>query len=68
MWGVLKSLTSTYGTNDPLNFVDKESYKQRIKKYEKRTNRPSSVISGEAKINRMPLQIVVFDFSFMGGV
>ncbi|MFA4811486.1 acetyl-CoA carboxylase, carboxyltransferase subunit beta [Helicobacter pylori] len=53
--------------NDPLNFVDKESYKQRIKKYEKRTNRPSSVISGEAKINRMPLQIVVFDFSFMGG-
>ncbi|MPX33424.1 carboxyl transferase domain-containing protein, partial [Moraxella catarrhalis] len=27
----------------------------------------SSVISGEAKINRMPLQIVVFDFSFMGG-
>lgn len=25
------------------------------------------MISGEAKINRMPLQIVVFDFSFMGG-
>ncbi|WP_104748246.1 acetyl-CoA carboxylase, carboxyltransferase subunit beta [Helicobacter cetorum] len=53
--------------NDPLNFVDKESYKQRIKKYENKTNRPSSVISGEAKINRMPLQIVVFDFGFMGG-
>ncbi|PAF43409.1 acetyl-CoA carboxylase, carboxyltransferase subunit beta [Helicobacter sp. 11S03491-1] len=52
---------------DPLNFVDKESYKQRIKKYESKTGRPSSVISGEATICHMPLQIAVFDFAFMGG-
>ncbi|BEG58052.1 Acetyl-CoA carboxylase subunit beta AccD [Helicobacter sp. NHP21005] len=52
---------------DPLNFVDKESYKQRIKKYEAKTGRPSSVISGEGQINGIGLQIVVFDFAFMGG-
>ncbi|BDQ27734.1 hypothetical protein ASB1_14100 [Helicobacter heilmannii] len=52
---------------DPLNFVDKESYKQRIKKYEAKTGRPSSVISGEGQINGIALQIVVFDFAFMGG-
>ncbi|MDO7252804.1 acetyl-CoA carboxylase, carboxyltransferase subunit beta [Helicobacter cappadocius] len=52
---------------DPLKFVDKESYQQRIKKYESKTGRPSSVISGEASINNKTLQIVVFDFEFMGG-
>ncbi len=52
---------------DPLNFVDKESYKQRIKKYQQKTGRPSSVIAGEGLINKVPMQIVVFDFAFMGG-
>ncbi|WP_299325998.1 acetyl-CoA carboxylase, carboxyltransferase subunit beta [uncultured Helicobacter sp.] len=52
---------------DPLNFVDKESYKQRVKKYEQKTGRPSSVIAGEGLIEGVPMQIVVFDFAFMGG-
>ena len=47
---------------DPLNFVDKESYKQRVKKYEQKTGRPSSVIAGEGLIEGVPMQIVVFDF------
>ena len=52
---------------DPLNFVDKESYKQRIKKHQEKTGRPSSVIAGQGRINKVPVQLVVFDFSFMGG-
>lgn len=52
---------------DPLNFVDKESYKKRIERYENKIGRPSSIIAGEARINRIPLQIAVFDFAFMGG-
>ena len=52
---------------DPLNFVDKESYKQRVKKYEQKTGRPSSVIAGEGRILGVPMQIVFFDFAFMGG-
>jgi len=53
--------------NDPLNFVDKKSYKKRIEENYKKTGRKSSVISGECKINGIPTQLVVFDFAFMGG-
>lgn len=52
---------------DPLKFVDKKSYKKRIGESEEKTGRSSAVICGEAKIDGMPLQLVVFDFSFMGG-
>lgn len=53
--------------NDPLKFVDKTSYKKRVEQAEKKTGRTSSVVSGEATINEIPVQVVVFDFSFMGG-
>ncbi len=52
---------------DPLNFVDKKSYKKRIEEGYKKTKRKSSAISGECEINGIPTQIVVFDFNFMGG-
>ena len=53
--------------NDPLKFVDKISYKKRVEEALKNTGRTSSVVSGEATINSIPVQMVVFDFSFMGG-
>jgi acetyl-CoA carboxylase carboxyl transferase subunit beta len=53
--------------NDPLKFVDKTSYKKRVEVAEKKTGRTSSVVSGECEINGTAVQIVVFDFSFMGG-
>ena len=53
--------------NDPLNFVDKKSYKKRIEENIKKIGRNSSVISGECTINNIPTQLVVFDFAFMGG-
>jgi acetyl-CoA carboxylase carboxyl transferase subunit beta len=53
--------------NDPLKFVDKTSYKKRVEEALKTTGRSSSVVSGEATINQIPVQMVVFDFSFMGG-
>lgn len=52
---------------DPLKFVDKKSYKKRISEAEEKTGRTSSVISGGCSINNIQAQIVVFDFSFMGG-
>lgn len=52
---------------DPLKFVDKKSYKKRIEEAEAKTGRVSSVLSGECLINAIPVQLVVFDFSFMGG-
>ena len=53
--------------NDPLKFVDKTSYKKRVEQAVKKTGRTSSVVSGEGTINELAVQIVVFDFSFMGG-
>lgn len=53
--------------NDPLKFVDKTSYKKRVEEALKNTGRTSSVVSGECKINGIAVQLVVFDFSFMGG-
>ena len=53
--------------NDPLKFVDKTSYKKRVEEALKTTGRTSSVVSGEALINDIPVEMVVFDLSFMGG-
>ncbi len=52
---------------DPLKFVDKKSYTKRIEEGIKKTGRDSSVVSGECKINSVSVQLVVFDFNFMGG-
>jgi acetyl-CoA carboxylase carboxyl transferase subunit beta len=52
---------------DPLNFVDKKSYKKRLEEAYQKSGRTSSVVSGECTINKLPTQLVVFDFAFMGG-
>ncbi|QOY53671.1 acetyl-CoA carboxylase carboxyltransferase subunit beta [Candidatus Sulfurimonas marisnigri] len=52
---------------DPLKFSDKKSYKQRIEEATKKTGKTSSVVSGECKMNGVPVQVVIFDFAFMGG-
>ena len=52
---------------DPLHFVDKKSYKARIEQSYAKTGRYSAAISGECSMGGTPVQLVVFDFSFMGG-
>ncbi len=52
---------------DPLNFVDKKSYKKRLDEALTKTGKTSSVVSGECTINGIAVQMAIFDFSFMGG-
>ena len=52
---------------DPLKFVDSKPYAKRIEDGIKKTGRHSSVVSGECKINEVSVQLVIFDFAFMGG-
>lgn len=52
---------------DPLKFVDKISYKKRLETAYTKTGRKSSVVSGECKMNGADVQLVIFDFAFMGG-
>jgi len=52
---------------DPLKFVDKKSYKKRLEEAYTKTGRRSSVVSGECKMNGVDVELVIFDFAFMGG-
>jgi acetyl-CoA carboxylase carboxyl transferase subunit beta len=65
--GTFKEHDTTLAPVDPLKFVDKKSYKKRISEAQEKTGRTSAVISGSCKINGIKAQLVVFDFSFMGG-
>lgn len=63
-----KEFDSNLAPNDPLRFVDKKSYKKRVEEGQSKTGgRASSVIAGECEIDGIKTQLVVFDFSFMGG-
>jgi len=52
---------------DPLKFTDKKSYKKRIEEAKVKTGKDSSVVSGSCTIDSQPVELVVFDFAFMGG-
>jgi acetyl-CoA carboxylase carboxyl transferase subunit beta len=58
---------STLAPVDPLKFTDKKSYKKRIEEAKAQTGKSSSVMSGSCTIGGQPIEIAVFDFSFMGG-
>lgn len=65
--GTFVEYDSTLKPVDPLKFVDKKSYKQRIEEATKKTGKTSSVVSGECEMNGVGVQLVIFDFAFMGG-
>jgi len=52
---------------DPLKFIDKKSYKKRLEEAKAKTGKTSSVVSGSCRINDVEAELVIFDFSFMGG-
>ena len=52
---------------DPLQFVDKKSYKKRLEESLHKTGKTSSIVAGSCTVNETPVELVVFDFSFMGG-
>jgi acetyl-CoA carboxylase carboxyl transferase subunit beta len=65
--GSFEEHDSNLTPNDPLKFVDKKSYKKRLDEAKSKTGRHSSVVSGSCTIESIPTELVVFDFSFMGG-
>ena len=52
---------------DPLKFSDKKSYKKRLEEAKAKTGKTSAVVSGSCTIDGVLAELVVFDFSFMGG-
>lgn len=59
---------ATLAPIDPLKFTDKKSYKKRIDEAKSKSGgKTSSVMSGSCTIESIPVELVVFDFGFMGG-
>jgi acetyl-CoA carboxylase carboxyl transferase subunit beta len=52
---------------DPLEFVDTESYKNRLKEATEKTGRTDAVCTGVCKLNGKEIALGILDFSFMGG-
>lgn len=58
---------TTLAPIDPLKFSDKKSYKKRLDEAKTKTGKTSSVMAGSCTIGGLDIELVVFDFSFMGG-
>jgi acetyl-CoA carboxylase carboxyl transferase beta subunit len=52
---------------DPLGFFDLRAYKERLAEAEVATGLGDALVIGRARIERLPCELAVMDFSFMGG-
>ena len=52
---------------DPLKFVDLKAYKDRLAAAERKSAHGEAVITGEGKLDEIPVSIGVMDFAFIGG-
>ncbi len=52
---------------DPLKFVDKAPYAERLRKSQRQTGLLDALITGEGKIADRPVVICAMEFNFMGG-
>ena len=65
--GSFEELFSNIKPTDPLEFVDTESYKDRLDKAQKKTGLNDAVVTGIAQIEGHKVATAVMDFDFMGG-
>jgi len=52
---------------DPLEFVDTQSYPERLDKNRQKHGRPDAVLTGAARLDGEEIGLVVMDFFFLGG-
>ncbi|MDN3506925.1 MAG: acetyl-CoA carboxylase, carboxyltransferase subunit beta [Simkaniaceae bacterium] len=65
--GSFEELFNEYSPADPLEFVDTDSYKNRIKKAQEKTKRKDAAMVGICKMDGKRVALGILDFSFMGG-
>ncbi len=65
--GSFEEMFTEIKPTDPLDFVDTESYKNRLEAAQKKTGLDDAVVTGLATINGHKLATAVMDFDFMGG-
>jgi acetyl-CoA carboxylase carboxyl transferase subunit beta len=65
--GTFKESDRELFSDDPLKFVDKKKYKDRLAEYRKKTGLNSAVLSGNGTLFGYRVSIGVMDFRFCGG-
>ncbi len=54
-------------SNDPLHFVDRKSYRDRLAQMEQQTGLKDAVITAEGTLNGKPVVVCAMEYSFIGG-
>lgn len=65
--GTFREWDAEIEAQDPLEFHDTKSYRERIKAQQEKTGRKDALVIGEGLINGRRTVLCVFDFGFMGG-
>ena len=65
--GTFEEYFANIKPTDPLEFVDTESYKDRLSKAQEKTGLSDAVVTGIGNIDGHKAAIAVMDFDFMGG-
>ena len=66
--GTFKEYDADLHSLDPLNFSDARGpYKERLEQTEKKTKLKEGIVCGSARMDGIPVELGVMDFSFMGG-
>ncbi len=52
---------------DSLDFKDSKRYKDRIKASQQKSGKEDAVVTGRARLDRIPVRVSIMEFSFMGG-
>ncbi len=65
--GSFRPLGEEWSTNDPLNFVDKKTYKDRLNAALEKTGLNDGTLMGLGEINSRPVSLAIMNFQFMGG-
>ena len=65
--GSFKEWEADLAPQDPLEFSDSRSYRDRLASQQDKTGRKDAMVIGEGAINGRRIALSVFDFGFMGG-
>lgn len=65
--GKYQELHPEVGPSDPLGFVDKTAYPDRLRKAQQQTGMLDALLTGEGRLEGIPLVICAMEFQFIGG-
>ncbi|MFC6617930.1 acetyl-CoA carboxylase, carboxyltransferase subunit beta [Deinococcus radiophilus] len=65
--GSFEQLSGRVWPTDPLDFVDTETYPERLSRAQAKTGRPEAILTGRGRIVDVPVMVAVMDFAFSGG-